>query len=180
MLLHDGAHGVTVGGGGFELGAGFGEPFLGGGEFGGYLIVSLSAEPYRFLVRPALDYRLLQRLVVALEELIARAELADEDAPALHGVDQPLLLEDPQGVLRGGVGDAVLGLQVAGGPVVEQAVAGDMLAGLGYRDRVTQLVAAADEDAEFQLIIETPARSILRDFGVGRLALASRADHGVT
>ncbi|MEV6421299.1 SpdA protein [Streptomyces sp. NPDC051662] len=70
-MLHDSAHGVTVGGGGLELGAGLDEPFLGGSEFGGYLVIGLAAESYRFLVRPALDHHLLQPFVVALEELIA-------------------------------------------------------------------------------------------------------------
>lgn len=63
-MLHDGAQGVAVGCGGFELCAGLGEPLFGGGEFGRHFVVALAAEPYGLLVRPVLDCRLLQPLVV--------------------------------------------------------------------------------------------------------------------
>lgn len=79
--------------GGFEFDAGLREAFLGGLQFGGDFIVGLAAEAYGLFVRAALGRRLIKHLVVALEELVVRAELADEHAPALDRVDQPLALE---------------------------------------------------------------------------------------
>ena len=68
-------------------------------------------------------------------------------------------------------------LQIARRPVVEQAITGDMLGRLADRDRLPELVALADPDAELELVIEAPARAIFGRIGVGRLALAARADH---
>ena len=68
-------------------------------------------------------------------------------------------------------------LQVARRPVVEQAIAGDMLARLADRDRRPELVAAADPDAELELVIEAAARAIFGRIGVGRLALPVGPDH---
>ncbi len=70
-------------------------------------------------------------------------------------------------------------LQVARRPVVEQAIAGDMLARFSDRDRLSELIALADPDAELQLIIEPAAWPIFRSIRVRRFALAAGADHGL-
>ncbi|MCY1336769.1 hypothetical protein D9M69_225820 [compost metagenome] len=69
------------------------------------------------------------------------------------------------------------GLHVAGGPVVEQAVAGDVLLGVGDGDGLAHLVALADPDAQFQLVVQALAGAEARGFLARRQGLAQRAAH---
>ena len=52
-----------------------------------------------------------------------------------------------------------------------------MVARVVNRDRLPELVAAADPDAELELVIEAAARAIFGRIGVGGLALAVGPDH---
>ena len=66
-------------------------------------------------------------------------------------------------------------LDVARRPVVDQAEPEDVLAGLGDRDRLAQLVAGPDPDRQLQLVVELAARAVARRRLVGQLALAVAA-----
>ena len=60
-------------------------------------------------------------------------------------------------------------LEVARRPIVEQAIAGDMVARFADRDRRAELVAVADPDAELELIIEAAAGPIFGRSASGAL-----------
>ena len=69
------------------------------------------------------------------------------DHPGGHGGGEVLRQERPERLV-------FPGLDVPGGPVVEQAVAGDVVGCLADRDRVTGGVAGADPDAEFEFEVQ--------------------------
>ena len=48
-------------------------------------------------------------------------------------------------------------LDVAGGPVVQQAEAGDVAGRRADRDRMAEFVAGTDPDAEFEFVVEVTA-----------------------
>src|SRR5262245_46653508 len=69
-------------------------------------------------------------------------------------------------------------LQVASGPVVEQAQAEELALGLRQRDRLAERVAGPEERADLELVVERSARAEARLAAVGGLRLALRACDG--
>src|SRR5436190_434244 len=69
------------------------------------------------------------------------------------------------------------GLNVARGPVVEKAIAGDVAGSFANCDRFAEGVAWPDPNAELQLVIQSTRRLENRHVGIGRFALAVRATH---
>src|SRR4051812_1382344 len=65
-------------------------------------------------------------------------------------------------------------LDVARGPVIEQAIARDVIPGLADRDGTAELIAAPDPDAELELVIEAAAGTVIGCVGIWRLALPVR------
>jgi hypothetical protein len=74
---------------------------------------------------------------------------------------------------EGAEGLVLPGLEVAGGPVVEQAVAGDVVFGSVDRNGAAKVVAGAYPDAEFELEVEIAGWAKGRSGFGGELALAA-------
>ncbi len=69
------------------------------------------------------------------------------------------------------------GLQIARGPIVEDADPGDVPVRIGDVDRIAELIALADPDRHFELVIEPLRRTDRGRIGIGRLGLPLGPGH---
>ena len=147
--------------------------------------VAIFAHPLRQQKHLKLDIEGTFALVGLVQEVVERPRVAFRPRwlGSAEGFER-LGRDDPGRDCRGevlreeGTERLVLpGLNVARGPVVQQAVAGHMLHRLLNRDRAALLVAGAYPDTELELVVQVAAGAEARGRLVGALALTARAAH---